>query len=274
MKPFKNMKVAVCLVGQSRTFVHCADSINKFFQSNKGNTFTFFGHTWDSNSYKVNRSSTPNIPDGNITVEEEQELHIPKLYADMNKLFKLERLIVEPDKNLNACLQWSSIFYSIMRANFLKQQYEAEHNMMFDLVITHRYDVCYRLGDLFENHINRPIEEKTLYSHYGLMQPEFLLPNPAQEYYFGTSLTMDLIDTFYHQLASGSFHKLVGQNTDNPAWNNVGPGALIHKWATIKNILPCHIQVPFAIYRKQSVEQELNFDADWGKCKQLGACIY
>lgn len=271
MKPFENMKVAVCFMGQPRTYEHCADSINKFFQSNRGNTYHYFGHVWDTNTYKVNRTGNSE-PYGNITLEQENNLDHVVLREKLNKLFNFEKLVIEKDRH--DPLLWGNIFYSIMRANMLKQQYEAENDMTFDLVITHRYDLCYKPNTIFEDYINQPIQEKTIYSFMGHMRQEFHLPNPAQEYYYGTSLTMDLIDSFYNQLLTGSFDSLVGTNRDNPAWRYVGPGALIHKWAAIKNILFVHNQIAFSIYRKQTMEQGITAENDWEKCSTRGACIF
>jgi len=256
MKSFENCNVAVCLSGQSRTFVHCHKSINDFFSSNRGNKFFFFGHTWDNNTYKIKN-------DDEFSYEEEK-LNVAGLRAELLECFNFEKLVVEEQKNF---IEWDNILYSVMRSNFLKQQYEAENNMMFDLVIKARFDVCYEPGDKFENMFTSTIEEKSLYSKFGIMNCEFALPNPDDVMYFGSSLTMDLIDSFFN-CSGEKFGTMVGSNYDNLAFRRVGMGVLLYKWMTIKNILPIDIVLNYAIIRKQSCYLEHN--KDWDKLKRMG----
>jgi hypothetical protein len=263
MKNLENMKIAVCFVGQSRTYEHCADSINSFFSSAKGNEFYFFGHTWDTNTYKYREGN-------NIVIHQEDNLDIPTIRQGLESKLKFEKLIVEHE--IYRPQSWASVFYSTMKSNFLKQMYEVENNMMFDLVIKARFDVCYHPGHRFEDFFHHVVMEKTLYSNFGHMNMEFFLPNPDDVLYFGTSLTMDLVDSLFTGLKTGEFNKEVGLNTDNPTYNHVGPGILIYKWAAMKNIMPVQVIVPHAVFRKQA--KHLVWPKDWNKIKHMSGMIF
>jgi hypothetical protein len=264
-KMLRNCKIAVCLSGQSRTFKHCAASLKRFYSTinDNNNEYYFFGHTWGSNDYKVK------MDDGSIKIQSEK-LFIPNLKKSLIELFEFSGLKISEDLNIPVpkhCLGphvWGHLFYSAMMANYLKQKYEIENNMMFDLVIKSRFDLCYRPNDFFENYFLGPLEEKTLYSYYGLMRPEGLLPTPDDVHYYGSSHTMDLVDGMYNNLHTGALDKILSINSDNLP--KIGPGILMYKWMTIKNILPKYIGSTGAhsVYRTRCAElgltPEENFD--------------
>lgn len=259
MKPFENCKVAVCLSGQSRTFKYCSESINNFFKSRKNNQYTFFGHTTTKNSYKIKQN---NIVDYN----KEEILNIDVLKEELNSHFNFAGLKIEHEKprDINFGIQ----LYSQMISNYLKQNYEIENNMMFDLVIRARFDVIYPHNVLFEDFIDFLIEEKTLYSHFGLMRNEFVLPNPNQIFHYGSSLTMDLVDSVYNILVDNKFKTLVNFDSYNPVWDRVGDGALLYKWCTFKNINFREGMVPYSIVRYNSTN--LNYKTEWDKVHRVG----
>jgi hypothetical protein len=146
-----------------------------------------------------------------------------------------------------------------MRSNFLKQQYESENNMMFDLVIKARYDICYpNDGTKFEDLFHYDIREKTIYSYFDFMEGEFFLPCLDDVIYYGTSFSMDLIDSIYNQLSAKSLDKLLGTDHDNVAYNHVGPGVLLYKWGSMKNMLFRQNAVPYTVYRKQAIGLDSN----------------
>jgi hypothetical protein len=264
MKSFNNCKVAVCLSGQSRTYANCHESIKKYFSSNKGNQYYFFGHTWDSNTYKVR-------VDKNVLIKEEK-LNVTELEHSLKQCFDFASLEVEHE--IYRPHVWASMLYSIMKCNFQKQLYEAQNNMMFDLVIKCRYDLCFPPGKKFEDDFCLPIQEKTLYSNFGFMNNEFYLPNPDDVIYFGTSLTMDLIDSIYNATSTKKFQSLVGTNDDNQGYLRVGPGILLHKWATIKNILPKTVPINYFVYRMAHNEMNIDWQNNWTKALDIGRLVY
>jgi hypothetical protein len=244
-----NCNIAVCFSGQSRTFKGSAGSINSFFSSDKGNKYRFFGHTWDTNIWKIK-------PQDKIVIEEERIDDMVLLEKEIKKFFNFEKLIIE--KEVYRSYLWASMMYSTMWTNFLKQQYEAENNMMFDLVIKARFDVCYPNNIKFEDILCHLIEEKTIYSYIDHMGQETFLPWLNDGIYCGTSLSMDLIDSFYNQLPTKSLDKLLGIDYDNPAYSRAGPGALLYKWGSMKNILFRHTVMPYTVYRKDAIGLDSN----------------
>ncbi len=265
LKSFENCKVAVCLSGESRSFRECADSIKKFFSNNgpRGNQYYFFGHTWDANGYKIWEGP------GIVTRIEEEQLDKEQTLADLNNYFNFEKIEVE-DQFIKHDFGLSTL-YSRMKANFLKQKYEVENNMMFDLVIKTRFDLCYRPGITFDNIFASLIEEKVLYSHYGFYRGEFFLPNPDEVFYFGTSLTMDIIEDLYNSVSTGEFDLInKNDNFDNSVWHRVGPGILIHRWMALRNILPREGgHIPYAAYRKQAIDRKCNPEIEFDLIKQI-----
>lgn len=257
MKSFENCNVAVCFSGQSRTFKYCAESINNFFSSNRGNKFYFFGHTTNINLYKKNLAE--------YDLSQNETLDKNKLKQDLESVIDFKKLLVEEE--IPHPIHFGPQLYSLMKSNFLKQQYELENNMMFDLVIRSRFDLCYPHNSKFEDHINFLIEEKTLYANYGIMRGEFFMPNPDEIFHFGSSLTMDLVDSIYNVLVTGSFHRSMQHTQFNPAWKLVSTGPLIYKWCSMKNILPKQTYIPFAVVRKQSID--LDYKTDWDKMLKL-----
>lgn len=254
LKSFVNCKVAVCLSGESRFFRECSESIKNFFSNNNsaGNEYHFFMHTWDANNYKIWEKF------GVVTKIEPEKLDKDKTLAELQEHFGFKKLEMEEQfLNHDFCL---STMYSRMKANFLKQQYEAENNMMFDLVVKSRPDICFAPTATFENYVTTLIEEKTLYSTYGFMRAEHFLPNPDEVFYYGTSLTMDIVDGLYDVLSTGAFDTINrNAGADNLVWHRSGPGALLHRWATLRNILPKDsVHVPYAVYRKQAQELQYN----------------
>lgn len=208
--------------------------------------------------------------DNKIVMVEEREDNINRLNDDLHKHFNFEDLVVEQE--IYRPYSWASVFYSTMRSNFLKQKYEAENNMMFDLVIKARYDTCYPPGRRFEDCFQHVVQEKALYSDFGFMQNEFYLPNPNDVIYCGTSLTMDLLDTMYNSFCTGAFSKLTNTNVDNPVYDHVGPGILLYKWASMKNIMPIHNTLEYIVYRKQA--EGLDCITDWEQLENFSRRIF
>lgn len=264
IRSFENCKVAVCLSGESRFFRECAESIKNFFSDNnpEGNKYHFFMHTWDANNYKIWEKF------GVVTRIESEKLDKEKTYSDLQKYIGFEKLEIEEQfLNHDFCL---STLYSRMKANFLKQQYEVENNMMFDLVIKSRPDICFKPGVRFEECFRRLIEEKTLYSTYGFMRGEHFLPNPDEVFYYGTSMTMDIVDGLYNVWSTGAFDAINrNEGPDNLIWHRSGPGALIHRWAALRNILTKETHAPYAVYRRQAQALGYNSVTQWDLVKKM-----
>jgi hypothetical protein len=90
-------------------------------------------------------------------------------------------------------------------------------------------------------------------------------------HYAGTSLTMDIVESFYNVWENRSFEKMQRcGNLDNNMWRKCGPGALIHRWATMKNILPRESLLnQYAVYRKECAEKGLTYESDYELIKKM-----
>lgn len=260
-KSFENCKVAVCMSGEPRTYPYCSDSIKKYYSSNKGNEFYFFGHTWSGNSYKRFQPSGFYVYE--FTKEDKNQI-----LAGLKNHFDFSKLEVEDQFIADALTSW---FYSMMKSNFLKQQYEIENNMMFDLVVHSRFDLVFPPETKFEDHMPLVLEEKVLYSYFGFYRHEFFLPNPDAVHYAGTSMTMDIIESFYNTWINGGFEKMQRcGGIDNIVWKKSGPGAIIHRWAALRNILTreCNNN-NYAVYRKECAERGLTPEKDYELIKRM-----
>ena len=260
-KLLRNCKIAVCMSGEPRTYKQCADSIKKYYTSDRGNEFYFFGHAWSGNSYKRFQ------PSGFYVYEFTKE-NRTQIDTDLRQHFNITSLEVEHQFIQDGLTSW---FYSMMKSNFLKQKYEAENNMMFDLVVHSRYDLVFPPGLKFEQCMPEEIEEKTLYSSFGFYRSEFFLPNPDAVHYAGTSLTMDIVEDFYNVWENRAFEKMQRCGfPDNNMWRKVGPGALLHRWAVLKNIITrqCSNNI-YAVYRKECAERSLTPEKDYQLIKRM-----
>jgi hypothetical protein len=248
MKPFENYKVAVCISGQSRTYKHCAESIKQFFSSDRNNQFYYFGHIWTHNNI-----SSPNDPYGWSLSP--ALLDPAALAIGLRANFNFEKLEIEgPRQHRNTVsVPSDDMLYSILKCNMLKQMYEVENNMMFDLVVRIRSDLIFTPGVRFENILRELITNKTLYAYFGHMNAEYCLPNPNECMYFGTSFTMDLIDSLYKAVSSNTLYTLSNSSQDNPVLYHVGAGALLYKWATLKNCLIRHVEFQPTIFRERAI---------------------
>ncbi|NBP58963.1 hypothetical protein EBU71_20940 [bacterium] len=261
LKSFENCRIAVCMSGEPRTYKDCSESINRYYTSKKGNQFQFFGHSWSGNSFKRF------LPSGTYIFEYTKE-DKDVIANDLKKHFNLTISEVEHQFIQDGLTSW---FYSMMKSNFLKQKYEIENNMIFDLVVHSRYDLVFPPNLIFEQCMPEIIGEKMLYSHFGFYRSEFFLPNPDAVHYAGTSLTMDIIESFYNVWQNEAFDRMLGvEDDDNQFWRKVGPGVLIHRWATMRNIMPidCFIN-QYAVYRKECSEKGLTYQKDYELIKKM-----
>lgn len=261
MKLLENCKIAVCFSGEPRTYKHCADSIKQYYSSKRGNEFYFFGHSWSGNSFKRFH------PSGSYVYEFSKE-DKSQVYNELQEHFNLVHLEVEDQYIADGLSSW---FYSMMKSNFFKQKYEIENNMMFDLVVHSRFDLVFPPNLKFEECMPNVVEEKTLYSHFGFYNSEFFLPNPDAVHYAGTSMTMDIIESFYNVWEWKHFEKMQKCGfPDNYHWRRSGPGVLLHRWATLRNIMTkdCSNNI-YAVYRKECAEKGLSFERDYDLIKKM-----
>jgi len=226
------MKVAICLSGESRTYRAVSENIKNFFSESEFE-FTYFGHTWTTNSWKEFH------PDGYHYYDMEH-LDISELHKDLSKEFPFAKLQISnprPKPEVQY-ITWHSMSYSCMMANHLKQQYELKNDMKFDLVVHCRYDECMFPGHKFSIHVPSSLNDSMLYSHITVFSKEYRQHNINDVFYFGSSKVMDIIQNFYRVYHNGNFFKLTNTRDCDFMYKNVGYGVLLYKWATMKNIYP------------------------------------
>lgn len=233
MKPEKQLNIAVCLSTQSRTWKTGAESLLKFFSS-PTHKYYFFGHTWDKNSWKPGYHREYVIEQLNVDELRKSVLEtIP--FSGLQIDVQSDTPCVHP-RNEKIFYTWLPMLKSFMLANNLKTQYEVDNDMTFDLVVHTRWDLAYQPGTRFEPFIPDEIMPDALYCHNSYFQKEFRMPCIDDILYFGSSRTLDIVDSFYHYYSTDRFFELVNQSCYNTAFFHVGCGVLLHKWSQLKNL--------------------------------------
>lgn len=261
------MKIAVCFSGQPRTWERCVSSIKRFLECNPSFEYSFFGHTWTQNSWKVSQGKRQfkyfheplrkdDLYKKLTTAYDFEELIIDSPYIEKPNEPELKKLCktgAELASNNKRPTTWNSMSYSAMMSNFLKQRYEDKHDMKFDMVIKLRLDQCFDPTYPFNTYLGPQFREDVLYCEEMLFRREFMLQSINDVYYFGSSRVMDIVDTFYRIYHTGGFFKLVGASYFDGAFKTVGYGPLLYKWLTIKNIHPRDVgRIQYQIVRRSS----------------------
>lgn len=255
----KRFKIAVCLSAQARTWRTASASCLDYFNLPEHDV-KFFGHTWDLNTWrKNNRSPYENeyLDIDNLRKElmhaygfshlhvdrfddlskilseaRHDEISTPVNYAEMNSL--------EFGMSLSRPVGWTPMMYSAMVSNHLKQKYEIENNITFDIVVKTRFDLCHEPGTNFSHQlfkISNQNTSKTLFCNSRSFNYEWGLSAIDDTFYYGTSDVMDIVDSFYNSYINTAFWKMIGCNLTDPAFRVVGPNVLLHKWCETKNIM-------------------------------------
>lgn len=238
------MKIAVCMHGFSGNWDMCVDSIKSFLLADNTNELFFFGHTWstkDANSLKWLDASALNydarVAYGfvNLLIE---DIFPPvdnyKEFTHTGKTpFEETALYVKPHP-------YDSTPYSAMRSNFLKQKYELDNNMKFDLVISLGWDQMFDPTKTFAGNCPEAIRG-TIHCEVSMKPSEFHLHSINDKFYYGISESMDLVDTFYRAYHTGSIFKILDANYHDAAYKTVSYGTLLYKWVLTKNLYPGHI---------------------------------
>lgn len=250
--PLNNIKnIAVCFSGEPRMYNLCADSIRYFFDLPNVNV-KFFAHTWNSNSYKVGQF--PNA------VFENEEYTIDFIKDDIHRFYNFEFLEVE--KKFETDHLWDHLFYSEAKANLQKRIYEQRNNMVFDIVVKCRFDLAFEPGLKFINvcEMAGRIHQKTIYAPNWLMVGEFYLTNIDDPFYYGSSYTMDLLQSNMYWINKSIYNNLEKYNSLNnqssPFLDHNGPGVRMFLFCEQLNIVPHYIPRRFLIYRKEQIPRD------------------
>ena len=262
----KSFRIAVCLSGQARSWKTASKSCLSYFDL-PGYDVKFFGHTWDLNTWR----KSSRLP------YEEEYLDIESLTSEMNSTYGFSRLHVDKFEDLSPHLLeakydhvkegkdlsnmspmehsgymtkpvgWTPMMYSAMVANHLKQAYEIDNDIEFDIVVKSRFDLCHTPGTSFKDQLEKIPNygaSKILLCNGRTFDYEWGLAAIDDTFYYGSSAVMDILDSFHNSYVNGSFWKMINCNSDDPAFKVTGPNILLYKWCEIKNIMLYHVN-PF-----------------------------
>ncbi len=243
------MKIAICLSGQPRSIEFASKSILHHFNNNAGNhTYDFFCHCWDYNTWKLQ----------DITYSENEIVDRIWLRSQLDKFSPRSCIInskaeVELDRYSNgwnniSIIPYGSLLYSAMISNFLKRDYEHQHNFRYDCVIKLRYDSIFHPETLPV--FPAIIPHRTLYfPHLGRFPLEYNRFNASDCLYYGDSWGMDIASDLYRHLRN----KLAMlQNADD--YDCFGPGTLMAEYCNNHNIDLIHaVNFPEIIYRREVI---------------------
>ena len=159
------MRIAVCLSGQPRFVDECFNGIKKnIFDVNSNHKIDVFVHTWYSKELcnKVLYVNEMSSFSGEATISENS-------LESINELYKPTKFIHEEPKKFSSTVNFEgslekyltgyknsglskedyrniklestySMWYSIMKSNLLKKEYELENNFTYDFVLKLRFD--------------------------------------------------------------------------------------------------------------------------------------
>jgi len=197
------MKIAVCFSGLSKCYEHAVESVKQVFFDKC--ECDLFAHTWD----------TPNI----IRYNTSKDHFFAKTFKD----YEIEQFDTNAGWNIltqeqqtdmpKPCKNVVPMFYSIYKANCLKNKIEKQNNVKYDVVVRSRFDSLYTTF-LPENELHL----LKLYNHtlfcgwHGIdsgaktirnyfQYDESAAPFVADNFAFGTSASMDVYCSTYLQLA-------------------------------------------------------------------------
>lgn len=217
------MKIAIEFFGHYRTFEQCADNIieNLINPIKKDNEVDIFIHTWnETDSSSAVWHNLNGVKRGTELREENisflKEKLTPKKIMITPQVFISEDEYKAAEKRGHSSRGYYSALknstYSRMQVNNLKNEYEKENNIKYDLVIQTRLDVFYMKDVYFLQVANLPdINNKLFYAWTGVQDYYFNYPlygpGATDILYFGTSDVIDKFSNLYNKIENIDFAK-------------------------------------------------------------------
>lgn len=132
------MKIAVCVSGQLRgPWRECVESWSQMFPDNC--QIDYFLHTWKN-------KTAPNAVAHERNDHESQDVSNNE-FNEIKKILKPKKMLIEDPIQFKVDPDWAvfdpnyhSQFYGVMMAGHLKQEYEYDYAMEYDVCIRMRYD--------------------------------------------------------------------------------------------------------------------------------------
>lgn len=227
--PRKNLRVAVCLSGELRTFKDTFESLRLHILSRLN--CDIFISSWNDNSVNLQ------------TIRKLYELYRPVKAVMENRVvfnskthpasFKTER-----DKNV------ISMFYKIKSCNDLKSQYERENNFKYDLVLRGRFDNLYK-------HTFDDNEIKDANSLYLPLFGNF--SGYSDQFAFSSSDNMNIYASLYDKLEQ---YTQEGHTTC--------PEGLMKHHVITSGLKPKYTAIDFDLLRRSHIQNNRELEAFYG----------
>ncbi len=173
------MKIAVCVSGQPRFFEKAFEYIDKNLLKNFETVDVFF-HCWENILDDSKKTTLLNLYNPKKFLFEKEKIHI------LNYPFK--QSTTQPNSVF-------SMFYSIMKSNNLKKDYEQENDFKYDWVFRLRFD--FALNKSFNKNVLLDLDSSYIY-----LNNFEQLPNPhcADCFAFSTSKNMNIYSETYNNI--------------------------------------------------------------------------
>lgn len=220
------MKIAFCLSGQLRTWKECYKSWELLFDELRSDSrfhnasieVDYFIHTWDFNTVPPHEWGNLGFPQINWA---ERHFKIDQSEIDeMIQMLNPKKILIE---NSDKCRQrkgiidnlgivkynnpngvvvgWSAPqLYSIMRSGELKNDYEVENEIIYDICIKHRFDGFIAEHDrkLIISNIYYPLKRRTIHSMHSRNLHTFPHDLVGDIFFFSDSETYNILTSFYN----------------------------------------------------------------------------
>lgn len=161
------MKIALCLSGQLRNVQSTYSWFkSNVFDCNSSHIIDTFVHSWfDKNTIGNVHYAANHIPNSVIACDPIPDNVINQVYDSYNPIvFQLEHQKQFDEKNYNTRKLLDAIpqnglsrLYSLYKSVKLKNYYEIENNIQYDLVMVTRFDLMLLAPVIFDNFINNGI---------------------------------------------------------------------------------------------------------------------
>ena len=149
------MKIAVCIHGQLRTGILAFPNLKHFF----GDLFTsidFFIHTWNLNVHRNVIALHEMQPRKSTKVSEEDLKTYQSLYPCKKFLVEDQEEFIKPLKEkFKVVGDLVNLYYGFYKVIQLKNEYEIENNIKYDVVIKLRPDILFPLNRSLQTDLNQ-----------------------------------------------------------------------------------------------------------------------
>lgn len=241
------MKIAICFSGHLREFFKVQYSeLEKNIENlkNNGHEVCCFFSVWETYNGENHRQKSIDYQNSIIEVSDSLFTDFYKKYSISFEIEEYKKVrhnfilsnyhpTIRPEGNnvigADGVIFPFSMFYKLFKANLLKQKYELENNIMFDIVVR------YRANTLFNNLLNFDhVKPWTIYSSshgYNCHSRGLNVPSSCMTqdiFFYGDNKTMDTICDLYNNIKH-VLYKYEG----NPSY--MGPERMLYDWIVYDN---------------------------------------